>query len=178
MPFPAAGATIVLRRLEPADLRAFQDYRSDAEVGRYQGWSPMTDAAATVFIASMNAAAPFRKGEWLQVGIAHGRTGRLLGDMGLHLNDDGAEGEIGFTLARAEQSRGAGADAVNVALGLFFSCTDVVRVIGVTDARNEPSIRLLERVGMQRIKTAAAIFRGEPCVEYTYAIERAQHPIA
>ena len=178
MPFPATGATIALRRLEPADLRTFQTYRSDVEVGRYQGWSPMTDAAAIAFIASMHAAAPFCNGEWLQVGIADAGTGRLLGDMGLHLSDDGAEGEIGFTLARSEQGRGAGVDAVTVALRLFFACTGVERVIGVTDARNEPSIRLLERVGMQRIKSAAAVFRGEPCVEYTYAIERAQHPIA
>ena len=58
MPFPATGATIALRRLEPADLRTFQTYRSDVEVGRYQGWSPMTDAAAIAFIASSRGHGP------------------------------------------------------------------------------------------------------------------------
>jgi hypothetical protein len=44
------GDGFVLRRLATADLAAFQAYRTDAALGRYQGWSPMTDAEARAFL--------------------------------------------------------------------------------------------------------------------------------
>jgi RimJ/RimL family protein N-acetyltransferase len=53
-----------------------------------------------------------------------------------------------------------------------FQCTAARQVLANTDARNYPSIRLLERIGMQRVGSRRAIFRGETCVEITYAIAR------
>ena len=47
------------------------------------------------------------------------------------------------------------------------------RVIGITDARNLPSMRLMERVGMRMTETSQAVFRGEACVEHTYTVTRA-----
>jgi hypothetical protein len=34
---PRSAEGIELRRLMPSDLRAFQSYRQDAEIGRFQG---------------------------------------------------------------------------------------------------------------------------------------------
>jgi RimJ/RimL family protein N-acetyltransferase len=58
-------------------------------------------------------------------------------------------------------------------LRLIFECTSAERVIGVTDARNLPSMRLMERVGMRMTATSRAVFRGEACVEHTYTVTRA-----
>lgn len=52
----------------------------------------------------------------------------------------------------------------------------LLRVVGITDDRNLPSIRLLERAGMSLVGKAATVFRGEPCVEATYAIARPGEP--
>ena len=38
-PFPRTTARLVLRRFAARDLAAFQAYRCDPAVGRYQGWS-------------------------------------------------------------------------------------------------------------------------------------------
>jgi RimJ/RimL family protein N-acetyltransferase len=54
----------------------------------------------------------------------------------------------------------------------LFEQTDVQRVIAITDARNLPSVRLLERVGMRKIETRAATFRDQPCIEHVYALSR------
>ena len=43
----------MLRRLGVGDLAAFQAYRLDPELGRYQGWSPMSPAEATDFLSAM-----------------------------------------------------------------------------------------------------------------------------
>lgn len=172
-PLPRAGAGVVLRRLCVADLAAFQAYRTDAELGRYQGWSAQSDAEARAFLDEMNQAPLFRPGQWAQIAIAQPQTLALLGDIGLFLAADGRHAEIGFTLARQAQGRGLATAAVREALRLVFACTAVEQVMGVTDARNHASIALLERVGMRRAEERSVEFRGEACVEYVYLLPRA-----
>jgi RimJ/RimL family protein N-acetyltransferase len=46
-------------------------------------------------------------------------------------------------------------------------------VIAVSDDRNVACLRLLERLGLQRVATERAMFRGEPCLEHKYQLERA-----
>ncbi|MND00108.1 hypothetical protein D3C83_186070 [compost metagenome] len=62
---------------------------------------------------------------------------------------------------------------MKAAIRLIFEHAPVARILAVTDARNLPAQRLLERVGMRRINTLAALFKGQPCVEHVYAITRA-----
>jgi omega-amidase len=169
---PRASSRVVLRRLAPADLRAFQAYRHDANVGRYQGWTAQHDDDAAAFIAEMDAARLFTPGAWVQLGIADGTTHNLIGDIGISLHTGGEKAEIGFTLDPAAQGRGLGAEAVRSAIGLIFEHSSAKQIIAVTDARNAASMRLLERVGMQKIGTADALFRGEACVEHTYVLGR------
>lgn len=171
-PLPVAGDRVVLRRVVRADLAAFQAYRHDAEVGRYQGWTPMTDAQALTFIDEMATAPLFPAGAWVQIGIAARASGALIGDLGARVAADGASAEIGFTLARPVQGRGLGGEAVGLALALLFGRTGIARVEAITDARNASSIRLLERAGFRRAATADAVFRGERCVEHHYRLDR------
>lgn len=60
------------------------------------------------------------------------------------------------------------------AVAFIFEKTDIRRVIGVTDSRNIASLRLLENLGMQRLQTDTALFRGSPCEEHLYALHRSQ----
>src|SRR6185295_87942 len=124
-PLPFAGEGVVLRRLGAADLGAFQAYRRDAELGRYQGWLPLLDASARAFLEEMGSVPLFRPGEWAQLGIAAPGGGAILGDIGLHLAADGREVEVGFTLARRVHGRGLATAAVRAALQLVFARTAV-----------------------------------------------------
>ena len=109
---------------------------------------------------------------WSQIGIAKSDDDSLIGDIGLLLAHDGTYAEIGFTLRRQSQGQGIATIVVREAINLVFELTEAERIVGITDARNLSSIRLLERVGMRKIESANAVFRGEPCVEYTYALSR------
>jgi len=161
-----------LRRLSGADLAAFQAYRTDAELARYQGWSAMPDSQARAFLDEMNKAPLFRPGEWAQIAIAEPHALALVGDIGLCLAEDSRHAEIGFTLARHAQRRGLATAAVREAIHLIFASTAVERIVGITDARNHASIALLERVGMRKVEEQTAEFRGEQCVEHVYALPR------
>ena len=169
-PLPWSRPRLTLRRLRAGDLSAFQAYRHDAEVGRYQGWEPTPDAEALAFLTEM-ARAPFgRPGEWLQIAIADGIDDRLLGDVGLHLMAAGREAEFGITLARSAQGRGLAEEAARVLIDGLREHTAVRRLIAITDVRNIASARLLRRLGMTLEAEASAEFRGEPCREWNFAL--------
>lgn len=171
-PLPLTGERVVLRRLAPDDLCAFQAYRRDPELARYQGWSAQSDADAQAFIDEMAGAPLFARGEWLQLAIADAASDALLGDIGLHVAADGREAEIGFTLSRPAQGRGLAIEAVALALQLLWEHATVARVLGITDVRNLASLRLLQRLGFVPQETRAAVFKGEPCLETVCVLQR------
>lgn len=171
-PLPCQGVRVTLRRLRATDLPAFQAYRGDPELGRYQGWQAMDDAAAAAFLAEM-AAVPFcPPGAWCQIGVADAATDMLLGDIGLHLAADGATLHIGYTLARAAQGAGRASEAVRLAFDVVFAHTGAQQVLAITDVRNMASVRLLQRLGLRCTATQAAVFRGEACREHHFALDR------
>lgn len=168
---PRAFPGGTLRRLRADDLASFQAYRAVPELGRYQGWTPMTDEAAAAFLAAMRDAPLFIPGEWIQLGIA-APDGRLVGDIGVCVDPAGRSAEIGFTLAPAAQGRGIATRAVREAIALLFATTGVGRVVGVTDRRNAASVRLLDRCGFRQAESREAVFRGEACVEDVFVLPR------
>jgi RimJ/RimL family protein N-acetyltransferase len=170
-----AGPRVRLRRLRAADTAAFHALRADPELGRYQGWSALSLAEAASFIEAVAtpAALPFcPPGDWLQIAIADTASDTLLGDIGLHLHADGQALEIGFTLARAAQGRGLAAESVGLALQAVWAGTPAQRVLGITDARNLASVRLLQRLGFRPLATLEADFRGERCIEQHLVLHR------
>ena len=172
MEFPILTPRTRLRRLTPADLPDFQRYRHDTEVGRYQSWLPQSDAEATAFLAASATAEFFEPGVWFQIGMADLETDRLIGDIGICLAVALPEAEIGFTVCRESQGRGLGREAVAAMVAFIFCETCVNRIVANTDARNSASINLLEKLGMQRLHTSEALFRGLPCEEHLYALDR------
>lgn len=170
---PRLGPRIQLRRLTPGDLEPFQAYRHDREVGRYQGWNPWPDERALAFLQTMELAPLLQPGEWCQIGIADRAAGALIGDIGMHLDRDGNEAEIGFTLRAESQGQGLGSEAVQAAIDILFECTSAIAASSVTDRRNHRAAKLLERIGMQRVRSAETVFKGAPCIEDTYRLDRA-----
>lgn len=170
LPSPFTGG--VLRRLRAGDLTAFQAYRGIPELGRFQGWSPMSDEQAAEFLTEMAHAPLFQPGDWVQLGIAEPETDRLIGDIGILVAADGGAAEIGFTLAPAAQGRGIATAAVRRALQLVFGATGVQQVVGIADRRNAASLRLLERVGFCHQESRSAVFRAEACIEEVYVLPR------
>jgi aminoglycoside 6'-N-acetyltransferase len=120
----------------------------------------------------MTNAVLFQPGEWIQLAIAEPATDRLLGDIGLHLARDVSVAEVGFTLARQAQGRGIATAAAEAAVALILEHTAASRVVGITDARNLPSVRLLARLGMRQVESRQTVFKGEACTELVFSIER------
>jgi RimJ/RimL family protein N-acetyltransferase len=168
-PLPWRGERVALRRFRAGDFERFQAYRQDPEVGRYQGWEPMSDEAARAFLREMAAAEFGRPGEWIQIAIADAAD-ELIGDIGLYVMAGGDEAEFGISLARPAQGRGLAEEAARVLIAGLRGSTGVRRLIAIADTRNVASARLLRRLGMTLEAEELAEFRGEPCREWRFGL--------
>ena len=165
---------LVVRRFQGRDVDAFSAYRSDPVVARYQGWDPpFTADEAISFVASLASVDPGAPGEWFQFAIQERATGELIGDCGLRVDGRSPDvAELGFTLARDRQGRGLATEAVAAVLAYAADRLGVRRIIAVKDARNRPSIALLERLGMRHVESRTVPFKGERCEEREYRLDR------
>ena len=149
-------ARLRLRRFLPDDAPALAAYRSDPAVARYQTWrEPVSPEAAAGLVARFAAGDPTEPG-WFQYAVELAATGELIGDVGVRLDENRMQADLGFTLARAHQGRGYATEAVTALLDLLFTEHGLRRVSAECDARNTASARLLERVGFRREGRRAA----------------------
>ncbi|MBY5991732.1 GNAT family N-acetyltransferase [Ferrimonas balearica] len=160
-----------LRAFEPADLVAFTQYRAAPEVARYQSWTDYQYEDAQVLFEGTDYADFARPGQWYQLAIAEKGQGRLLGDLAVHFIDE-QQVEVGFTVAPAHQGQGVASEALATLLQYLFETLRRHRVVATTDARNEASWRLLERLGFRREAhfVQNVFFKGAWGDEFQYAL--------
>lgn len=142
---PVVTERLTVRRFTAADVPAFAAYRSDPEVARYQSWeTPVLDAERLVaeFVAAEEGAPG-----WFQYAVEL-RGGGLIGDVGVCVDPNRMQAELGFTVARAHQRQGYAAEAARCVLDRLFD-RGIRRVSAECDARNTASARLLERLGFR-----------------------------
>ena len=164
---------LILRRFRDTDLAPFVAYRNDPEVARYQSWDSFDEREARAFIREVGSAQPGVPGDWFQFAIESKEVGSLVGDCALQV--DGQEpyrAELGFTLAREHQGKGFASEAVSRLLDYAFGDLGLHRVVAIADCRNEPSWRLLERVGLRQEGhfLESLWFKGGWSDEYLYAV--------
>lgn len=170
---PRSTQRLILRRFIDQDLERFLDYRQDPQVARFQGWSDISYNAAQSFVRDMHTAEVGKFGEWFQIAIAHKQSNLLLGDIGMLIYaKDPTIVEIGFTLSRDEQRKGYAKEAVQALIDSLFELGNIHKIVGITDIRNEPSINLLRRLGMNLVRSDEVEFKGELCIEQTFELDR------
>ena len=164
---------LVLRRFEDRDLAPLLAYRNDPEVARYQGWESVSEREARGMIRQLEREQPGTPAEWFQFAVALKSADVLIGDCALKVErGDARQAEVGYTLSRAYQGKGYASEAVSRLLDYAFGEMGLHRVVAITDQRNEPSYRLLERLGLRREGSFVrnAWFKGEWTSEYLYAV--------
>jgi RimJ/RimL family protein N-acetyltransferase len=145
---PLVTARLTLRRSRPEDAPTIAAYRADPEVNQYQGWERTDEDGIREQIEEMAGRAPGEPG-WIQLTVEERDTGTLIGDVGL----SPAEGEpgvvkIGYTLAPPYQGRGYATEAVRALIAYAFDTLGAEVIQAYALARNVPSVRLMQRVGM------------------------------
>ena len=169
-----------LRVLQPADLDALVEYRNDPGTAQFQHWDlPYTRARAEVEFADQAGLDDILASGWTQIAVdlcdpALTAEPRLVGDLAVGLDHDGAIATIGYTLAPAWRRRGLAREAVGALVDALFAHTAAHRIVASLDPLNTASERLLVGLGFQRegIARQAYAVRGEWVDDLTYSLLR------
>jgi RimJ/RimL family protein N-acetyltransferase len=166
-----------VRRFTQADAPTLTAYRNDPQVAIYQGWRVTAEAALRQFIADLEAIEPGMPGGWFQFAVELRAAATHIGDVALFVDTaDPPQGMIGYSFDRAYQGHGYATEAVQAVLRYAFETLTLHRITAAVDCRNQPSWRLLERIGMRREGhfLQNVYSNGEWCDEYLYALLRSE----
>lgn len=149
--FQLETSRLFLRPIRLSDSRAVLEYRSDTEANRYQGWIPKNLDDVHDFICRRVCRRINQSGTWFQLVIIRKDSGELIGDIGLHfLETDDLQVELGCTLSKAHHGKGYAFEAVKEIVNYSFRHLGKHRIVVSIDSRNQPSIRLIERLGFRK----------------------------
>jgi RimJ/RimL family protein N-acetyltransferase len=147
--WPVRTERLVLRRLAEGDLPRIFTYRSQPQVAEWIGGTA-TDVDSL--------AERYGKGTTAVI-VEH--RGQLIGDLMVKLQDayaqrevaeraTASEAELGWTFDPEYQGRGFATEAIGALLRICFDNLGIRRVVAACFSANEPSWRLMERIGMRR----------------------------
>ena len=128
-------------------LSIFEDYAQDAQVTRYLLWRPHKGIKETHDFLERSIAAWETGCEYSWVLTQRGDD-RLVGMVGIRI--DGSKVELGYVLARPHWGRVYMPEAVRAVIEWALEQEGIYRVWAVCDVENSASVRVLEKVGMQR----------------------------
>lgn len=154
--WPLRTSRLVIRPATDADLLTIGGYRSQPGVSE---WLPSAPVDAAAFRERL-----LEKQDPDKLTLALEYDGQVVGDLYVGVKDAwaqaevadraGQEGEVGWCLAPSVQGRGLATEACTALLRLCLAPPPdglgLRRVFANTFAANEPSWRLMERLGMRR----------------------------
>jgi len=142
---------LLLRPIRIEDSDSIFQYRSNAEVNRYQGWIPKTIADVHDFVLNKVSDEINMPGTWFQFVVIKKDNNELIGDIGIHfLESDNFQVEMGCTLNKAHHGKGYAFEAVKEVVNYIFENLGKRRIVVSIDSRNQSSIRLIERLRFRK----------------------------
>jgi RimJ/RimL family protein N-acetyltransferase len=171
--YPLTTERLVIRALTPDDLDRHHALFSDPDVVRYLYQAPFDRAAAQEHLAHRTSVDLPIEGGWINFGVEVKGGGVLIGELAMGFDSaTHAHYEVGYVFDPAMSGRGYATEGTAEIVELAFSGLGAHRVSGRLDARNDPSARVLERLGMRReAKFIENEFvKGEWTDELVYAI--------
>jgi RimJ/RimL family protein N-acetyltransferase len=143
---------LLLRPFTATDLDALVAIESRADVARYLSWQPRSEGEVREVLEKKVSESAIRAdGDALRLAVVLKPSSDLIGECMLRLlSSEHRQGEIGFILHPDHHGRGYATEAAGLLLRLAFDELELHRVIGRLEARNAPSARVLERLGMRR----------------------------
>lgn len=155
--WPIHTQRLRLRALEATDAEATWEYRQLPEVTQ---WITSGPSDYATYLKQFLDSERFAKDVAVEL-VAEDGTARLIGTVMVRIDDAwaqteivdqarGLQAELGWSFHPEAGGKGYATEAVRTVLGLCFETLGIHRVIAECFAANEPSWRLMERLGMRR----------------------------
>jgi RimJ/RimL family protein N-acetyltransferase len=152
--YPLRTDRLILRPYRADDLGAVYDIQSRPEVTRYLLFDVRTlDQVRVALEERIHAGQPGHDGDRmiLALAVVLPQTRAVIGDVGLfRVSREHRAGELGYMFHPDHGGQGYATEAARAMLRLGFENFGLHRIVGRLDARNAPSARVLEHLGMRR----------------------------
>ena len=136
---PLTTERLHLRVVRPSDTAALLELRNHPEVARHQDWDlPYTEAHAERLMAACGHLDDVQMDAWVQVAIEF--EGQTVGDLAIHVGNEGASAMLGYSLRREWWGRGIAREAVSAVVDALFE-RGVHRISATLDPANTASLR-------------------------------------
>lgn len=172
--FPLMTDRLRLRPFRRGDLDAVFAYRQREDVARYLFDQPLSRQACADAIHEWAGQVILRaEGDRLVLAAERRADNQLLGEVMLNWRNAAArQGEIGYIFNPDFGGQGYATEAALALAAFGFDTLRLHRIYGRCDARNLPSARVMERLGMRREAHFRhhAIFKGDWDEELVFAI--------
>ncbi len=143
---------LYIRTWTPEDRPAFHALTCDPEVMRHvHGGQPYSEAEVDEWFSRHER--QIREYDVCMGAMIEKSTGRLVGIAGTQPLGTTGDFEIGWWLARDVWGRGYATEAGGAAMRHVFDVLKLPRVVAIIDPGNEPSKRVVARLGLEYKKT-------------------------
>jgi RimJ/RimL family protein N-acetyltransferase len=156
---PSGGSTqilpttprLVIRNFEATDFEAVHAYASDPIVTRYTSFGPNSEEETHAFLDRARAAAATTPRLDYTLAVVERESETLIGSIGLVSSDaTGQQYSFGYCFNRAYWGRGLGKEAATAVVVFGFDVLGAHRLWAYVFAGNEPSARILRRLGFRQ----------------------------
>ncbi len=172
--YPLTTARLRLRPFSRGDVDAVFDYRRREEVAQYLFDVPLSREECSLAVQQRIGQVNLeQQGDKIILAVELAETNQVIGEVSLiWRHAEFRQGEIGWIFHPKYQGFGYATEAARAMFALAFGPGDIHRVVASCDARNEPSWRLMERLGMRREAhfREHALFKGAWDEEFVYAL--------
>lgn len=137
---------LILRPLTAGDAGEIERHVGDWDLARWTSSipHPYPAGAAAAWIASLPA------GPEMVLGLTERGRDRVIGCIGLRLDDDGRSGEFGYWVAKPMWGKGYATEALQVFVGHAFKTLALDKLISAAMPANAGSIRVQEKAGFRK----------------------------
>lgn len=138
---------LLLRPFQPADVDDALAYRHDEEFALFLPHipQPFTREHAEAFVA-LNMSEPWHRSPVFAVVL----NGKLIGTVNLEVDHETRSAMLGYAIARTCWGQGVATEAARAVVAWGIETFQLTRIWASTDSRHVRSIRVMEKLGLQR----------------------------
>jgi RimJ/RimL family protein N-acetyltransferase len=149
---PLETRRLRIRRYDATDRASLMSLFGTADMTRYLAFGPATEETIDATLERRIARSSIEKeGDGILGAAVLRSTGVLVGEFMLRYTSAAAQaGELGWSVHPDHHGQGYATEGARAFMRLGFEGLDLHRATASCDARNEASIRVMERLGMRR----------------------------
>lgn len=162
---------LILRHYGLSDFDDVHEYAGDKDDIKYMLFLPNeTEEDTREFLRDVESEWAKDEPDYYEFGLI--LDGKLIGGVGLYMEDNRTKAELGWTLNKRFRGKGYVTEAAKAIMKYAIDEFHVTEIFAHCDTRNIPSARVMERLGMELESEGDRHYdrTGEDAREYKYSI--------